>query len=139
MPVTVTGLRPIILALENFGQNAEQLLDRYVLGLLSAVILRSPVDSGFFRGSWDVTSGKGGAGSGVYEAILYNNAPYSVPIEYGSDRGGKPWPSVGPKTTLQGGRVWSSQAPGGVFGPAFEESNFNEFAESLTDVVMGGL
>lgn len=138
MPVTVTGLHPIIMNLQNFGQNAEQLLDRFVLGMLSRVILRSPADSGFFRGSWDVTSGKGGAGSGVYEAILYNNAPYSVPIEYGSDRGGKPWPRVGPKTTLQGGRIWSSQAPGGVHGPAFEESNFNEFADALAALVTGG-
>lgn len=137
MPVKIQGLRQIILSLNNVSKGAEQLLNRYVLGLLSAVIMRSPVDKGYFRSSWDVTTGKG-AGSGVYEAVLFNNAPHAFPIEYGVKPGEKPWSSVGPKTTLQDGRIWSSQAPGGVFGPAFEESNFNEFAESLTELVIGG-
>ena len=40
-------------------------------------------------------------------------AKYWAPCEFGSRRGGRPWPNPGPRTVASGGRVYSSQAPGG--------------------------
>jgi hypothetical protein len=43
-----------------------------------------------------------------------NSAPYSHVLEAGSPLGGRPWASSGPKTVTEDGRVYSSQAPGGI-------------------------
>jgi hypothetical protein len=44
-----------------------------------------------------------------------NIQPYSRVLEKGSQPGKRPWPSAGPRTVEQAGRIYSSQAPGGIF------------------------
>lgn len=43
-----------------------------------------------------------------------NGFRYGHSIEFGSTPGSLPWKSVGKRTTMFGGRIFSSQAPGGM-------------------------
>jgi hypothetical protein len=67
---------------------------------------------------------------------------YSIPLEFGSEPGSRPWPNPGPRTTLAsnfGGdtRVYSRQAPGGMFDPAVEEDlNITEMLNALIQQYM---
>ena len=61
--------------------------------------------------------------------MIFNNLPYAPPIEIGSK--GKPWETPGPKTVLYNGRVYSKQAPGGVFDKIITTEKLDEIAESL--------
>lgn len=97
--------------------NAEQVVRAAGIELATSVILRSPVDTGRFRGNWQVTynapatstldnldrSGAGAIGAATNELSAYdssipriwfaNNLPYAYRLEYES---------------------WSSQAPAGM-------------------------
>jgi hypothetical protein len=74
-----------------------------------------------------------GVKSNVAFAIrLYNPLIYAEPIEFGSTPGQSPWPSVKknknsfkkPRTVLKMGKIWSSQAPGGVLDTVIIKSKF---------------
>jgi hypothetical protein len=62
--------------------------------------------------------------------------PYARPLEYGSRRGERPWPNPGPRTVLHGDHVFSSQAPGGMAGPVFDEEEASVIAGSILDRIM---
>lgn len=72
----------------------------------------TPVDSGDAQKSWTIVRRTEGGYS------FGNPQPYAHILEGGSQPGKAPWPNVGPKTTLYAGRIYSSQAPGGIFKKA---------------------
>lgn len=74
-----------------------------------AVIAATPEDSGRAKESW---TGVERTSTGYQ---FGNTAHYAHILETGSVPGKKPWPSVGPKTAMYNGRIYSSQAPGGIF------------------------
>jgi hypothetical protein len=80
--------------------------------LRMAVKDATPVDTGEAQKSWTIVRrSEGGYSFG-------NVAPYAHILETGSEPGKAPWPNVGPRTTMYAGRIYSSQAPGGIFKEA---------------------
>lgn len=114
------------LDLQNFAKkaaaNADELVGTVVTQIVAEVDLRSPVDTGRFRGNWQL--GVGGAPSGITQRldpagtstkarnfavipekasgnlyVLANNLPYAMRLEMG----------------------WSKQAPAGMVGVTVEK------------------
>lgn len=75
----------------------------------AAVIQATPRDSGLTARSWTPVR-KGAEGSYSFS----NPYPQAYSLEVGSSPGSRPWPSVGPRTVMDSGRIYSSQAPGGI-------------------------
>lgn len=74
----------------------------------SVVVKATPKDSGKAQRSWTpVQKDEGGFSFG-------NPLEHISPLESGSAPGSRPWPSVGPRTVIKDGRIYSSQAPGGI-------------------------
>lgn len=90
----------------------------------------APVDKGDFRESWESSI----IGS---SATFSNRQPYAAAIEFGSAPGYDPWPSPGQKTTVSGGRIYSTQAVGGTINKVFDEKAVNAFAEKLAKSIVG--
>ena len=86
-------------------------LVRQIAGKIrNRVITESPVGEhlgGRLKRSWTQLSKHEGGLS------FKSTAPYAHVIHRGSKPGSPPWPSPGPRTTLQKGRIYSSQLPGG--------------------------
>ena len=84
-------------------ENADQAVRKIAFGLLSNFVVASPVDTGRFRGNWQV--GLGSRPEGTYDVqeqepvaregvklkaagvgmtiYIANNLPYALPLEYG--------------------------------------------------------
>jgi hypothetical protein len=131
--VQVTGLEA---AKRDLQQKADRFYQALVLDTVRRIILRSPVDTGRFRGNWRLSTATPDTtvngdvdptGAGLLaraqrfvlrlrladDAIIANSLPYAATIEYG----GYPNPSKGTKTV--GG--FSRQAPAGVVGVTVAE------------------
>lgn len=77
-----------------------------------AVKEATPIDTGEAQESWTIVRrDEGGYSFG-------NIAPYARVLEKGSEPGKKPWPNPGPKTQLFEGKIYSTQAIGGMFKKA---------------------
>jgi len=83
-------------------------------------IERTPVDTGYLKSAWTPLIK---LGSGI---SFGNYAPYAGIVEYGL------YPGLGPKTVEFRGRIYSSQAPGGMVGPVVRD---REFISKLGDEV----
>lgn len=133
MSVRISGLPEAKQALQ---LKADRFYQALVLDTLRRIVLRSPVDTGRFRGNWRLsvsapdtttTTATDPTGAGLLargrafvqrlrlrdDAIIANSLPYAATIEYG----GYPNPSKGTKTV--GG--FSRQAPQGVVGVTVAE------------------
>ena len=91
------------------------------------MVQATPVDSGTVKRSWTPVSRESG-GPVERRSVGYsfgNIQPYAHVLDTGSLPGKKPWPGVGPRTTMEAGRIYSKQAPGGIFTNADIE-NFVE-------------
>lgn len=77
----------------------------------------SPIDKGKLQKSWN---SKTFNHTNRFETIIDNTAEgsngfrYGHSIEFGSTPGSLPWKSVGKRTVMFSGRIYSSQAPGGM-------------------------
>lgn len=90
-----------------------------------AVVAATPKDTGEARRSWTpVRKTTGGYSFG-------NPTDYAHVLEYGSEPGKSPWPSAGPKTMLYGGKIYSTQAPGGMYETADVDAVANRVAQEL--------
>lgn len=74
----------------------------------SAMIEATPRDTGLAKATWGQIEQHSGGLS------FANPQAYAIPLQFGSKPGEPPWPGVGPKTVMHGGRIFSSQAPGGM-------------------------
>jgi hypothetical protein len=101
-------------------KNLDALLKELSNRVRQRVISSTPRDSGMAARSWtqprfekiDESFPVGRQSRGI---SFGNTAPYAHILETGSQPGKRPWPSVGPRTVEQAGRIYSSQAPGGIF------------------------
>lgn len=85
----------------------------------------TPIDTGEAQRSWTIVRRvEGGYSFG-------NIAPYAHILEEGSKPGKAPWPNVGPKTTLFAGRIYSTQAVGGIFKEANVENVIDKAVKEL--------
>lgn len=122
MRIDISGLDEVVERLkviddEGIKNKAQAALDVAAFDILAVAQMRSPVDKGHFKQAWQISQ-EPIEGAGVIAGKkITNTMPYSGPLEHGSPEGGQPWPKAGPKTTLESGRIWSSQAVGGVVGP----------------------
>ena len=114
----------------------------------SRFIQATPRDSGTAMRSYSIIkrnlgglSFSGGAPGPVQRrAISYsfgNVTPYAGVLEKGSVRGRKPWPSPGPRTVLENGRIFSSQAPGGMMESGEIENYIKQALPQLIEKYLG--
>lgn len=119
--------------LQNLGVTTPSVLYESVRDLartLRTVVQgRTPVGVGKTQGtakrSWTPVT------LGDRQAEFGNTVPYAPPLEFGSAPGARPWPRVGPRTTLHEGRIYSRQAPGGMVGPAMADIDWEKVADSI--------
>lgn len=90
-----------------------------------AVVQATPKDSGAAKRSWTPVRKTTGGYS------FNNPLDYAHVLEYGSEPGKRPWPSAGPKTVLSGGKIYSAQAPGGIYENADVDAVANRVAQEL--------
>ena len=82
----------------------------------------------------------GTAGTRTGRWVIYNTATnrnngfsYPVVLEEGSEYGESPWPHARERTVLDKGRVWSSQAVGGIYEQIAYDELLNKKVGSLMD------
>ncbi len=120
-------------SLRDADRNVEEEFKDFLTDLEGQLRSNSPVDHGDFKGAWK-SSGVIGS-SGNLTARVSNNSVYAGAIEFGSAPGSRPWPSPGPKTTNSGGRIYSSQAVGGVINKTLDEKTIMMFASKLANSI----
>lgn len=108
MPPNDEFRRKFAAFVERAKGNQEQVVRKVALDLLSSLVLKSPVDTGRFRGNWqvqynltprtlDLLDRSGAATMATARldlshmqvgetAYLVNHLPYAVPLEYGHSR-----------------------------------------------------
>ncbi len=122
MGMEVTGIKQLAQKLDKLanttGKKAEKALRVYGFQLLSQAQLRSPVDTGRFRGTWTVRPLH--LPDSIAAIEISNPMPYGPILEHGSTKGKKPWPSAGPATKEIDGVIRSKQAPEGILSPLLE-------------------
>lgn len=129
MEVDISGLDGVQARLKEFGTEAttkaQNALRVYAFDVLAVLQMRSPMGNGKhpgrFKGAWQIANNHAKPVGAIASIAITNNMPYSGPLEHGSPAGGRPWPNPGPRTVLNAGRVWSSQAVGGVAAPIMDE------------------
>ena len=95
----------------------------------SAMIENTPYDTGIAKTSWgQIEQCEGGLS-------FSNPQVYAVPLEFGSKPGERPWPGTGPKTVMHGGRIYSSQASGGIV----QTANLDKIIEACLDKLIKDL
>ena len=111
-------------------EKIDGLVKELALQIRARMIQATPRDSGTAQRSWGPVkrhsggmsfSGGNPTGPVARQSVGYsfgNTAPYSHILETGSTPGKKPWASVGPRTVERDGRIYSSQAPGGIYQTA---------------------
>jgi hypothetical protein len=106
----------------------------------AALMTESPVGkTGNFRSSWEAASDVAHGKKFIAVASIWNPLIYADPLETGSRKGARPWPSAGPRTVENKGRVWSSQAVGGVINQVLTESYLKDLSQSIEKAAFGGL
>jgi hypothetical protein len=80
---------------------------------------------GNFKKNWNYDESKTGPNV-AFQANIKNMVIYAAPLEEGSDPGQSPWPNPGSRTVSYEGKIFSSQAPGGVTKKVLDDINFSE-------------
>lgn len=99
---------------------------------------RSPVDTGLFKSQWNIRPGPK-TGRTIASYSVTNNVSYGVHLERGSLPGSDPWPRVGKRTVFVGGRIWSTQAIGGVMQPTIDSLDIAHYADLYAASILRGL
>ena len=111
------------------GKKLDELTRAVAMKVRSEVVKLTPRDTGKAKTSWtQVSKIEGGWSFG-------NPMVYAKYLEKGSEIGQRPWPSAGPRTVEQGGRIYSSQAPLGIL----EQIQLKRLAKIEFKKVMKGL
>ena len=142
----------------NVIQGIQEVVKKKADEIYSIIKSNSPVgkitDSrnypGFYRDSWRVSyANEAGTIAGFK---IWNSAVQAEAIEFGSMPGSKPWPNptVGRQTGGRGmnqngrtiyssGRIWSTQAIGGVFDRSITEKDIDDLTNDIQEVVMNAI
>jgi hypothetical protein len=115
--------------------------------LLRDVRSTSPVDSGRLKSSWRMA--KGYTSDGLPSITIKNVQPHAGVLEFGLDKGENPdhpwsraWANRNsrkggyPRLTLSGGRLYSSNAPGGIVQPLIRGKYQQKLARSIADAIV---
>lgn len=135
--VRILGLDGVEMLVTRFQRKAKiplySALSKFVLDIRNDVVERSPVDSGDYKGDWDMK--KGTSSGSAIEVRLTNERDYAGVMEEGSEPGARPWPSPGPKTVLKNGRIWSRERPEPVAQVAIENANWDYFSRAIEEIL----
>ena len=109
------------------GKSLDKMLKELILAVRSKVQLATPRDTGTAQRSWTGVER-------ISKGYQFGNVqPYSKYLETGSLPGKRPWPSPGPKTVSESGRIYSSQAPGGILKTADIENYIKQALPQLIE------
>ena len=106
--------------------------------ILTSLREKSPVETGEFQRSWTVRPIGGEYSVGF---IISNDTIQAGAIEYGSIPGSPPWPSPAKRTVQSAGRIWSSQAVGGVLNQVIGlrtsviDLELSKFSDGITRII----
>lgn len=136
------NINAVIADLNILSSTIKNRLQRNLITLLADIqadlMIASPVgDSGNFKSNWRIEEPEVSV-TGL-EGSVYNNTIYAEPLEIGSPKGGRPWGKAGARTTESDGRVWSSQAVGGVMVEIVSDSYIEAVIKSITDNILTGI
>jgi len=97
-------------------------INNFTKDIIDQLKNNSPVYTGRFKSNWhsDISGNR---------VTISNISDYAKYIEYGSIPGEYPWPSVGKRTMMYEGRIYSSQAPGGVLRKTLQSNNITRIIE----------
>ncbi len=131
---------------KEFEEFSTKLESRALLGLQkisldtqAELMAASPVGkTGIFRSSWQGEVQISNTPKMLGELSIWNPTIYGEPLEVGSKKGKRPWPSAGPRTKEAHGRIWSSQAVGGVIEKTIDAKYVKDASETLTEYILGG-
>lgn len=129
--ITTPGLEGISRELRKFPGALEKFITDVTKRVRSAIVEGTPVDTGEARASWGpIKKNEGGLS-------FQSTVPYMLHLEKGSTPGEQPWPTPGPKTVMQGGKIYSSQAPGGIVATANVDAIMDELVKKFIDEAFG--
>jgi len=111
---------------------SKSVVTKFVIDAHTDIQRNTPVDKGALRAAWQLDFKQT---SDSYQGEINNSLPYAVPIEVGSTPGKRPWKSPGPKTVLSEGKIYSSQAVGGVVNKVVDDKSIDKFMTTLADIV----
>jgi len=111
---------------------SKTMFKKFVIDNHRKIQKESPEDTGHFRASWELDFKESGD---TFRGEVTNPLPYASVIEFGSTPGKKPWPSPGPKTVLASGKIYSSQAVGGVVSKVVTDKNIEDFMQTLGGIL----
>jgi hypothetical protein len=113
-------------------------ISKIALDLVAAIKENTPVDKGILKQEWEIIDDDGDAGV-LVRKIITNRMPYAEPVEFGSPKGQLPWKTAGPKTVEREGRIYSSQAVGGILQPIIDSGYLDAAGKELADFISDGL
>jgi len=128
--VRLSGIEELDKFIKDFGSTKRGgLVHDIAQQIRNAIIVATPYDSGIAKTSWGQIEEHAG-GYAFSSGLGYIN-----PLAFGSEKGQAPWPSAGPKTVANSGRIFSKQAPEGII----EEANLEQVIENCIDQFIKGL
>ena len=137
------NLNRINIELDNISQDMAELtrigVSKIANDTLAAFIEDTPRDKGHLEAEWDILDQSGGSGGLLVKKVIFNRLPYMEPVELGSPKGQLPWKVAGPRTREKDGRIYSSQAVGGVIQPIIDSGYFDDAADELSNFISKGL
>ena len=95
----------------------------------------APIDKGDYKASWKLDEN---SASNSISVEFYNSMPYGFAIERGSTPGQRPWPSPGPRTILNNGKIYSKQAVGGTIDKVFSYKEILNLIEKIENEINKG-
>ena len=107
-------------------------INKALLDLDSDVKRRSPVDKGDFRSSWQIDD----ASIELLKGSVFNNTIYGEVLELGSEKGRPPWRKAGARTKEENGRIWSSQAIGGIMNLILTDDYVNNISDIIANEIL---
>jgi len=127
----VKGLKETSKYLRSLNRRVKKITDSGLRNMAYEIkdklVNATPVDSGYLASRWKVSS------INASEIHIRNDASYAGAVEKGSPVGEKPWPSAGEKTVQADGKIWSSQAIGGISKCLTKSFIDNLVRDNLTD------
>ncbi len=117
-------------------------------GITNELRANTPVETGAMRENWAIRRGER-TGDTIASVSIRNTSVQGVAVELGVAPGDSPWPSptkgrgrglkrrkaVNERTVLSKGRIWSTQAIGGITPKVISKSIVNDLTKKIADSV----
>ena len=119
---------------ETINHYVRPLFRAFVADIFMNVYERSPVDTGVYRGDWDMQEVKTDA-TLAFRIMNNDSGGYAIFMEVGSPVGSAPWPTAREKTVEKSGTIWSKEIPEPVLGGALEKADWDGLSEQISKII----